>query len=192
MIDVDIIEQSVDDLADYGTVPISFEVRTVLDVHIIDRGLGGFVMSERAIDTPYVKDYDAIEGEGPTRWADRWDISNWGVISAFVNGARAGGCVMAYDTPHLYLLDGRKDIAVLWDLRVHPDHRSAGIGWRLFQAAEAWARKRNCRLLKIETQNINVPACRFYVKQGCTLGAFNRYAYEEFPDEVQLLWYKEL
>ncbi len=39
---------------------------------------------------------------------------------------------------------------------------------------------------------INVPACRFYAKQGCVLGAIDRYAYPDHPDEVQLLWYKEI
>lgn len=36
------------------------------------------------------------------------------------------------------------------------------------------------------------PACRFYARQGCTLGALHRYAYPTLPDEAQLLWYKPL
>lgn len=47
-------------------------------------------------------------------------------------------------------------------------------------------------MIKVETQNINVPACRLYSKCGCVLGLMNRNAYEEFPDEVELLWCKEL
>jgi hypothetical protein len=31
-----------------------------------------------AVADPYVKDYDAIEGEGPSRWAKRFDVSTWG------------------------------------------------------------------------------------------------------------------
>jgi streptothricin acetyltransferase len=192
MIEPDIIEESVEDLPAYSLVPISFEVRAVLDVEVVDQGLGGFVLTERKNETPYVKDYDALPGAGPTRWAARWDISNWGVISAFVNGSRVGGCVVAYDTRGVDKLEGRKDIAALWDLRVHPDYRRKGIGSRLLQAAVAWARKRHCRLFKVETQNINVPACRLYANEGCVLGLVNRYAYEEFPGEVELVWYKQL
>jgi GNAT superfamily N-acetyltransferase len=192
MVEPEIVEQSVEDLGEYSSVPIWFEVRSVLDVRVIDHGLGGFVLSERRIETPYVKDYDAFKGAGPTRWGDRWDISNWGVLSAFVKGSRAGGCVVAYDTLGVHKLEGRQDIAALWDLRVHPDLRGNGIGSRLFQAAVAWATKRNCCILKVETQNINVPACRLYAKLGCVLGLINRYAYAEFPDEVELVWYKEL
>ena len=38
----------------------------------------------------------------------------------------------------------------------------------------------------------NVAACRFYVRQGCTLGAVNRLAYPNLPNEIQMLWYKDL
>ncbi|NQT85506.1 GNAT family N-acetyltransferase [bacterium] len=188
----DIIEQSVADLSDYSTIPIAFEARAILDVEVVDHGLGGFVLSEREIESPHVKDYDAFKGEGPAPWADRWDISNWGILSAFLDGSRVGGCVVAWDTPGVHKLEGRKDVAALWDLRVHPAHRRTGVGSKLFQAAVAWAKERGCRCLKVETQNINVPACRFYARQGCVLGSINRYGYDEFPDEVELVWYKEL
>lgn len=192
MIEPDIVEHSVEDLTDYSSVPISFEVRAILDVQVIDQGLGGIVLSERKHEPPYVKDCDAFKGQGPTRWADRWDIWNWGVISAFVNASRVGGCVVAYDTLGVHKLEGQEDIAAPWDLRVAPDYRRNGIGSRLLQAGVAWAKKRNCRLFKVETQNINVPACRLYAKHGCVLGLINRHAYDEFPDEVELVWYKEL
>jgi hypothetical protein len=48
------------------------------------------------------------------------------------------------------------------------------------------------RELKAETQNINVPACRFYARLGCTLRTIDRFAYANLPDEVQLLWSKDL
>jgi len=43
-------------------------------------------------------------------------------------------------------------------------------------------------MLKVESQNINVPACRFYDAQGCELRAVQHGAYPDLPDEVQLLW----
>ena len=46
--------------------------------------------------------------------------------------------------------------------------------------------------LKVETQNINVPACRFYEAQGCILRAIDRCAYPQLPNEVRMLWYKDL
>ena len=106
--------------------------------------------------------------------------------------ARQGGCVIAHDTPGVHKLEGRTDIAVLWDIRVAPQNRGKGIGGSLIEAAIAWSKRHKCRRLKVETQNINVPACRFYAKHGFTLGAINRYAYTEFPDEIELIWCKEL
>ena len=100
--------------------------------------------------------------------------------------------MIAYDTPGVDMLEGRSDLAVLWDIRVFQGARSQGVGTQLFTAAEQWARRRGCRTMKIETQNINVPACRFYAHMGCTLGVINRYAYTHIENEVQLIWYKEL
>jgi ribosomal protein S18 acetylase RimI-like enzyme len=75
---------------------------------------------------------------------------------------------------------------------VSPAARGRGAGRALFAAAEGWARARGCRELKVETQNVNVPACRFYMRQGCALGAVNRGAYPGLTGEIQLLWYKDL
>jgi GNAT superfamily N-acetyltransferase len=77
-------------------------------------------------------------------------------------------------------------------LRVAPEYRGKGVGQKLFGFALDWARKKNCKLFKVETQNVNVPACRFYVSQGCHLGAFNLHAYPEALNEVQLVWYRNL
>ena len=179
-------------LREYASVPIAFEVRSVLDVAEQDAGSAGFVLTERRLDAPYVKDYDAIPGEHPAGWAERFDVSRWGMLAARADGRRVGGAVIAFDTDGVDMLEGRRDLAVLWDLRVSPEMRGAVVGAALFRAAEAWAAARGCRWLKVETQNINVPACRFYARQGCALGAIHRFAYPDLPDEVMLLWYKDL
>jgi GNAT superfamily N-acetyltransferase len=189
---IDVSVESISGLEEYARVPIAFEVRRVLDVRVEDSGLKRFVFSERIVNIPYVKDYDSLDGHGPTCWPRRIDVSNWGLFVARVEGERVGGAVVAFDTVGLTMLDGRRDLAVLWDIRVSPQTRKKGVGSALFHATEAWAVERGCRQLKIETQNINVPACRFYARQGCVLGAVHRFAYPELPDEVQLLWYKQL
>ena len=46
-----------------------------------------------------------------------------------------------------------------------------------------------------ETTNINVPACRFYIKHGCKLGEVHRFKYIHEPErahEVALIWYLDL
>lgn len=190
-VSIEIREESAEALADYARVPISFEVRRVLDIEVLTGGLGGIVLLERTLEVPYVKDYDEADG-GPIRWASRFDLSNWGFFAARSGDRRVGGAAVAFDTRGLYMLEGREDLAVLWDIRVAPEVRVQRVGSALFQAATAWAIARGCRQLKEETQNISVPACRFYVREGCTLGGICRFAYQELPEEVQLLWYKTL
>jgi GNAT superfamily N-acetyltransferase len=190
--DIRLSEEPMTALAEHARISIAFQVDRVLDLALEDGGLSGFVLSERALDAPYVKDYDAIAGEGPTRWAKRFNLSKWGLIAAFSGGQRIGGAVIAFDTTDVHMLEGRNDLAVLWDIRVTPNLRGQGVGSALFQASEDWAAAKGCRQLKVETQNINVPACRFYARRGCVLGAINRFAYPDLPHEVQMLWYKDL
>ena len=179
-------------LAEYSRLSIAFEVRSVLECELLEGGLGGIALTERPVAEPYVKDYDAIEGEGPTRWARRFDVSRWRLFFAREGEELVGGAVVVLDAPGVNMLEGRRDLAVLWDFRVHPDHRGQGIGARLFDAAIGWAAGEGAKAMKVETQNTNVPACRFYASRGCELGAIDRFAYPGLPEEVQLLWYRKL
>lgn len=156
-------------------------------------GPGEFVLTERRLDVPYLKDYDSINGEEPAQWARRFDMSNWVLFTARVEGDRIGGAVVAFNTPGLIMLEDREDLAILWDKRVSPELRGQqGVGSALLREVEACARAKGCQQLKVETQNINVAACRFYACQGRVLGAVNHLTYPELPNEVQLLWYKDL
>ena len=61
--------------------------------------------------------------------------------------------------------------------------------------ALAAARETGYRQMIIECQNNNVPACRFYRKQGAVRGKVDRYAYYDDPmlrNETQLIWYLDL
>ncbi len=189
---IEITEEPIKALEQYARISIAYKVCRVFDVTVGKAGRSVFTLSERALAAPYIKDYDAIEGEGPISWPGRFDVSNWGFFAAHTEDRRVGGAAVAYKTPGLDMLEGREDLAVLWDIRVSAAARWRGVGSALFQAAEVWAKERGCRQLKVETQNINVPACKFYARQGCILGAVNQFAYPEYPDEIQLLWYKDI
>lgn len=186
---IDIRQEPFTALEEYAGISIAFDVRSVYDVV---ESSARIILTERRLDRPWRKDYDAIDGEGPTRWREQFDLSNWGLFLARLDGRPVGGAAVAFDTPGVNMLEGRRDLAVLWDIRVSTDVRGHHVGSRLFQAAENWAWERRCAELKIETQNINVAACRFYTSQGCELRRVDRFAYRELPDEVQLLWYKDL
>ena len=171
--DIRIEQVTVDQLERYGRIPIAFDIRSRLEVEAVDGGLGGLAMREVPVIPPVRRDYDAMEGAtedgGPASWPKRFDASQWGVFIAVADGRDAGGVVVVVDTPTVNLLEGRDDMAVLWDIRVAPEFRGCGVGRRLFEHAAQWAREHGKTRLKIETQNINVPACRFYAAMGCRL-----------------------
>lgn len=180
----------------YDGIPAWYTVESVLRVEVVDGGLGGFRLVEERIPAPYVKDYDSQGEDRPSQWVQVYDVSRWGILLARDGERPVGGAAVAVDAP-VYPLDRlqRKDLAVLWDIRVHPMERGRGIGRQLFRSAAEWARKRGYGQLGLETQNVNVPACRFYAQEGCQLGAIHRYGYvgcAEVAHEAMLLWYLEL
>ena len=187
-----IVEIGPEHLSEYSRVPILFEVRSMLEVELLEAGLGGILLHQVPVEKPYIKDYDSY-GETPCDWPGLFDVTNWGFFLAMDGENRAGAAAVAFDTAGVNMLESRRDLAVLWDLRVAPAYRGAGIP--LFRYAAEWSRKRGCRQMKVETQNINVPACRFYQRMGCQLGEIRRFGYAGLPavkDEVMLNWYLDL
>ncbi len=177
-------------LPTYGSVSIAFDVDGVYEIST--NASGQIELVERKLETPYRKDYDEIQGNAPTNWGGYFDLTNWGFIVARQGELRVGGGAIAHKCPGVDLLEDNENLAVLWDFRVHPDYRGQGLGRTLFQKVEEWCLARDCTALKIETQNTNVAACKFYKRQGCELRTINRHAYSDFPHEIQMLWYKSL
>ncbi|MDR3615859.1 MAG: GNAT family N-acetyltransferase [Candidatus Obscuribacterales bacterium] len=188
---VDIKEESIATIAEQANVSIAFQYDRLLELDIAKSGFGGLLLTEKLLAAPEIKEYDASEGDAPKDWSKRFDLKSWGFMVARSEGLRVGGAVIAYDCAEVNMID-RPGQAVLWDLRVAEDFRQQGIGALLFAAVEKWALERGCDQLKIETQNNNIAACKFYQRQGCELGAINRFAYPKRPDEIQLLWFKQL
>lgn len=185
-----ILEITSSELDRYAAIPMHLEVHSIFEPYFPENGLGGIHLTEKAVK-PYTKDYD--EFGGPLSWLTEFDTSRWGFFLAVDNGGQAlGGAAVAWNTNGVNMLEGRSDLSVLWDIRVHPDWRQRGIGKQLFAYAVNWSRECGCNRMKIETQNINVPACRFYAAQGCELGDIRRFAYLDEPKvahEIQLNWY---
>jgi GrpB-like predicted nucleotidyltransferase (UPF0157 family)/GNAT superfamily N-acetyltransferase len=189
-VQVAVVAEAMSALAEHARIQIAYPVTSVLEVS--GDQTNGFRSRERPVPVPYIKNYDAIAGNQPLEWTRQFDVTNWGLLGAFANGLRIGGAIVAFNTSGVEMLESRQDLAVLWDLRVDPPYRRQGVGSTLFGRVQEWAALRGCRELKIETQNINVPACRFYQAQGCVLREVNTGVYSAFPDEVQLIWRKGL
>ena len=189
---VKIIEVGSERLWEYASIPSKVKVTQRLEVDLVQGGLGGMLLNLVTVEKPYIKDYDAY-GEIPTDWTRKFEVSNWGLFLAKEGERLCGGAAVAFNTPGVNMLEERSDLAVLWDIRVVPASRGAGIP--LFRYAAEWSRKHGCRQMKIETQNVNVPACRFYQRMGCSLGEIRRFGYAAVPEvagEVMLNWYLDL
>ena len=180
---LELIEQSAAFLHRYASISIAFTVRERLKME--PRGIGfadGAVQSE-AVESPYLKDYDSLPGQRPTDWPERFDLSKWWFAAAFLAGQHVGGVAVAMDIA---------EEAHLWDIRIAPQHRRQGVGRSLLKFAEDHAAVSGKLRINVETQNINVAACRFYAANGYQLRSINRFAYPELPGEVQLIWSKDL
>lgn len=175
---------------DYARIPAAFEVRSVFEVEVRDRGGGGLLLHEREVDVPWVRDDD--EEEHRVRRRARLDGSDGRVFRAWSGEDLVGGAVVALGTPGVHGLERSRAVAVLWDIRVLPGARGRGVGEALFRAAATWARERGCRWLTIETDTTNVGACRFCARMGATLGGIDRFFNPDIPGATQLLWYFDL
>jgi len=181
-----------DRLLGYDRIPSRVHVKSILKVELINQGLGGMLLQEVPVEMPYLKEYGAA-GELPSDEANKLDICNWGFFLAMAGNTPAGAATVAMDANGVFMLEARPELAVLWDIRVCPEYRGAGIP--LFRHAAEWARAHGCTQMKIETQNINVPACRFYQRMGAHLGEIRRFGYAAIPavaHEVMLNWYLDL
>ncbi len=180
-----IIEESCDALEEYGRIPISFRAFTRMSLKgLMD--LPADEWTEIAIGR-FMKDYDDCIDDRPTSLPKRFDVSNWRIIAAFDGDRRVGGAILARETPGLEMLEGRSDLALMMDIRIHPEFRGQGVGAQVFYRIEDWVKQQGCTEMKVETQDINVAACRFYYAQGMRLSEINVNAYEGL-DETQLIW----
>jgi ribosomal protein S18 acetylase RimI-like enzyme len=174
----------------YDLIPMRVHVSSYYKIDKINRGLGGFNLVETTIE-PYLKDFCTGEDETVIRWERQWDISNWAFFMAFDGEKPIGAATIVSRTKGMNMLSNRDDLAVLWDIRVDDAYKQQKVGQTLFDMAANWCRSQGFVQMKIESQNNNVPACKFYHKQGATLSVIDEYAYYNEPEyrhETQFIW----
>ncbi|MNI04710.1 TDP-fucosamine acetyltransferase [compost metagenome] len=77
-------------------------------------------------------------------------------------------------------------------IQVDKQFRRHGIGRQLMEQAKRWALERGLPGVMLETQSINVRACKFYERCGFVIGGFDQYVYKGIPavsGEVAVYWY---
>lgn len=181
-----IVSGSIENLKDYSAISIAFGARERVDVEALRAGAIKTVPIE-----PQWKDYDEIEDERPDQLARRFDVARWGIFLAQEGDEDLGGIIVAFPN----LLEGHAhepDTAAIIDIRVTPKWRKKGVGKALWLAAEDWARLNGICQLMVETQDINVAACRFYQRMGSEILSINPEGYDPELNEIQLIWVKRL
>jgi GNAT superfamily N-acetyltransferase len=100
----------------------------------------------------------------PERAAERLRalIDGGGVLVADHDGEIVGLCTVVLDIESVRF--GRR--AWVEDLAVHPDHRSAGHGKALLDAAKDWGRERGATHLELDSGEARADAHRFYEREG--------------------------
>jgi len=175
-------------LAAYATIPIAFEIREALSRPTL--GLIAGPLESHPVARAYVKGYDALPRNHPLDWPSRFDVRRAHFLAAYLGARRVGGAVVIVDPADATRLGSEPSLALLWDLRVAPDVRRRGIGHALLTIAESHSRATLSHGLVVETQDVNVPACRFYAGAGYALTRITPSAYPTLPDEMQLVWTK--
>ena len=176
----------------YDKIPMLVHVKSIFKLNKIENGLGGILLKETSVEE-CIKDLGAYEKA--TENAVEFDITNWKFFMAFYNELPIGAATVASKTKEIHMLDGRDDMSVLWDIRVDDRYKRQGVGSKLFTMAVEWSKSKGLKQMKIECQNNNVQACKFYHKHGAILGMIDEYAYykdADAKDEVQLIWYLDL
>ncbi len=174
-----ILQEPAFDLSKYAEIPSLVEIESRLDACALEQ--------DRFVELPEpgrTKDYDELEPV--VSYPRRFDTTDWAAFRAVEGPIGLGGALVAWNCPGFDMLEGRTDIAVLVDIRVRAEAQRKGVGAALFNAAKRWAEDRGCREMKIETQDVNVAACRFYRAMGCSVGSVNAHAYD-LP-ETQVIW----
>ena len=127
-----------------------------------------FRLLEEAATPPLYKSY-------PFDPSDPEERANWDHAVVAESEGRLVGFAAAE-----YMAWNRR--AVIWHLYVAPDYRGRGVGTRLLNSVDDFARKARARCLWLETQNVNVPAVRFYLRSGFMLCGLDTSLYD--PDGV--------
>lgn len=84
------------------------------------------------------------------------------------------------------LLRSNSRKARIYSVVVSPEARGLGIGSRLVEAAEKWARDQECEAMKLEVRADNVAARAFYAKRGYTEAQALPAFYDDGADGLRL------
>ncbi|WP_425425169.1 GNAT family N-acetyltransferase [Amphibacillus marinus] len=115
-------------------------------------------------------------------WSEYINQEDKTLFLAYLNNTCIGQIRIIKDWNHFCYIE---------NIAIKKDYRGSGVGKLLLKKAEEWAKQRNLIGMSLETQDDNLGACRFYVKQRFTLGGVDTLKQSYNPNiETTLYWYK--
>ena len=129
-----------------------------------------------------VEPYQKILTVDPEDYSTFIDNPQKAIFFADVDGIPAG---------QIKLVPWWNKFCYVEELTVDTEFRGKGVGRALMNRAIQWAKQQGFPGVTLETQDNNVPACKFYEKCGFALSGFDLYAYRNLdnPSEIALYWY---
>ena len=126
------------------------------------------------LEVPYVKRYDAPDDAAFERY------------QAMVRQGYSFGVYTRDELIGLAIADYQdwNDSLTIWEFHIAEAYRGKGLGAALMENVAEKARLEGVRVLVCETQNTNVPAIRFYRRQGFALEGIDLslYSNSDWPD----------
>ena len=135
-----------------------------------------FELRETTVDLPLYKDLRAYQ---PTLAAVEARLASaQGGYVALADGQVAGVVLLN--------IEAWRGVTRIEDIIVGRLFRRYGIGTLLLNCAADWARNHGCHALLLETQNINYPAIRFYLRNGLEVWGISQHFYPPGPEEHEV------
>ncbi len=158
---------------DFGLCDMSFTATSKLVLNAAD----GRISYTIEPIPPYRKNYGPRQNNFDEYEHDPHRV----IFLAYMSGELAGEVRLSKYWNRFALLD---------DFVVEPKFRKQGVGRALIQSCIAWAYEKGFPGVTLETQDINVPACRLYESCGFKLHGFDAYLYKAMNlPEIALFWY---
>ncbi|MFW5913895.1 MAG: GNAT family N-acetyltransferase [Bacillota bacterium] len=120
-----------------------------------------------------------VNDEHPEAWKKFISLQNLNMVGICHENKPVAAMSLVHDNGTVRMLDGRKDVLLIWDLRVHPDHKRKGYGKALIEYARTEAKSLGVNHLRLETQNTNPNAVEFYLAMGFELAHIREHAYSK-------------
>jgi streptothricin acetyltransferase len=173
----DIVELNHENLKDVNVTDNAFEVKSRI-IPYIEGGVFHYHLKD--IEKSYTKSY----GNDDFDYTTYIDNPEKIVYLVYAGNSPAGQIILRRNW---------NKYAYIEDIRIGSEYRRTGIGTRLMETALEWAKIGHMPGIMLETQDINVPACKFYESCGFELGGVDVYLYKGVTpviDEIALYWYK--